>query len=174
MYFIKALCQTCLANPQAVTHQATGNDIEWTEISTNTFATTLVYDVSTKVWDALNAQITTRLHNDSLPSPTLRFERGKQYQITLINNLGPESPNNPTAQLYIVSTNRHQPCNKPNTNSNVLKDPNTTNLHTHGLHIGGLYPGDNVHFSLEPGEQHTYMYNIPCDHSGGTFWYHPV
>eukprot|EP01084_Bolivina_argentea_P305492 527753_1 len=150
--------QTCpnngLDNPIAITHNATGNDIEWVELSTNRYAITLVYDVATIFIADARAEITTRLHNGSLPSPTIRFKRGTQYQITLINNLGPESESNPTEH-------------------NVQKDPNTTNLHTHGLHIGGMMPGDNVHMKLEPGEQHTYIYNIPCNHSGGSFWYHP-
>merc|ERR1711994_320852 len=36
-----------------------------------------------------------------------------------------------------------------------------------------MSPGDNVFIEIEPGEQHTYYYNIPCQHSGGTFWWHP-
>ena len=26
---------------------------------------------------------------------------------------------------------------------------------------------------VAPGETYTYVYNIPPDHAGGTFWYHP-
>ncbi len=85
----------------------------------------------------INAQITTRLFNDSFPSQTIRFERGNQYQITVINNLGPESPYNPTE-------------------INVWKDPNTTNIHTHGAHISGVAPGDSVFIKVGPGENHTY------------------
>eukprot|EP01084_Bolivina_argentea_P269884 458798_1 len=148
--------QTCLSSPQAITHNANGNDIEWTEISSNTFSTRLIFDVSTQSWPdlAINAEITTRLFNNSLPSQTLRFKRGNKYQITVINNLGPESIHNPTAH-------------------NVPKDPNTTNIHTHGLHLSGEIPSDNVFVTIGPGEEYTYYYHIPCDHSGGLFWWHP-
>ena len=27
--------------------------------------------------------------------------------------------------------------------------------------------------AIGPGENHTYRYNIPCNHAGGTFWWHP-
>jgi FtsP/CotA-like multicopper oxidase with cupredoxin domain len=35
---------------------------------------------------------------------------------------------------------------------NTFHAPNTTNLHTHGLHISGESPGDNVFRTCEPGE----------------------
>ncbi|CAM9533462.1 unnamed protein product [Sphacelaria rigidula] len=57
---------------------------------------------------------------------------------------------------------------------NTMKDPNTTNIHTHGLHLSGESPSDDVMMTqVNPGENHTYTYVIPCDHAGGTFWYHP-
>ena len=124
---LRSNAQTCLSSPPAVTHNAVGNDVEWTEIGPNTFATTLVFDVSTKEWPdaSMNARIRTRLFNDSFPSQTLRFERGKQYIVSAINALGAESEHNPTQ-------------------NNVPKDPNTTNVHTHGLHISGDERADSV------------------------------
>eukprot|EP01083_Nonionella_stella_P286164 973958_1 len=149
----------CLKSPPAITHDIQNEgDIEWNEISTNTYSATFVFDAATKIWNpsdfSINAQITTRLFNGSFPSQTWRMKRGKQYQITIINNLGPESIYNPTGH-------------------NVPKDPNTTNIHTHGLHIGGERPGDSVFVRIEPGQQHTYYYNIPCNHAGGLHWWHP-
>ena len=51
------------------------------------YAVTLTFDVSTKWWFQtdpvyINALITTKLFNDSLPSHTLRMRRGAQYQVT--------------------------------------------------------------------------------------------
>ncbi|MDA0867160.1 MAG: multicopper oxidase family protein, partial [Cyanobacteria bacterium] len=55
--------------------------------------------------------------------------------------------------------------------TNRLNQP--TNLHYHGLHIPPTGTGDNVFLAIPPGESHTYEFQIPIDHSAGTFWYHP-
>ncbi len=49
----------------------------------------------------------------------------------------------------------------------------TTNLHTHGLHVSPEGNGDNVFRMVEPGERATHEYVVPADHPTGTFWYHP-
>ncbi len=49
----------------------------------------------------------------------------------------------------------------------------TTNLHTHGLHVSPEGNGDNVFVMVRPGDSFTYEYRIPDDHPSGTFWYHP-
>jgi FtsP/CotA-like multicopper oxidase with cupredoxin domain len=54
----------------------------------------------------------------------------------------------------------------------VFKDPNVTNLHTHGLHLSGESPGDDVTRFFEGGFGGDFVYDIPADHMGGTFWYH--
>jgi FtsP/CotA-like multicopper oxidase with cupredoxin domain len=50
---------------------------------------------------------------------------------------------------------------------------NTTNIHTHGLHVdpGGI--ADNVLRKMPPGEDYQVRVEIPEDHAPGTFWYHP-
>ncbi len=48
-----------------------------------------------------------------------------------------------------------------------------TNLHTHGLHVSGDGNADDSTRTLEPGECLIYTYDLPADHMGGTFWYHP-
>ena len=153
----------CLNTVREVSHNPnyTNGDISWIEIDDNIYTTTLIYDVNTirisqGTAPAAWAEITSRFHNGTFPSPTLRVKRGNQYQIKLINNLGGESPNNPTDE-----------------DMNVFKDPNTTNIHTHGLHISGESPGDSVFTKINPGESYTYIYNIICNHAGGLFWYHP-
>ena len=84
----------------------------------------------------------------------MKFYPGNTYQVRLINNLGPESSTNPTDR-------------------NEYKDPNTTNLHTHGLHISGEAPGDFIFTIVSPQTQKTFIYNVPCNHFSGLFWYHP-
>jgi FtsP/CotA-like multicopper oxidase with cupredoxin domain len=47
-----------------------------------------------------------------------------------------------------------------------------TNLHTHGLHVSPISPGDNVLMTIPAGESFTYEYDLPEDHAPGTYWYH--
>lgn len=51
--------------------------------------------------------------------------------------------------------------------------PEMTSLHTHGLHVNPNGNGDNPLLTIEPGQQHTYEYEIPKTQQPGTFWYHP-
>lgn len=50
---------------------------------------------------------------------------------------------------------------------------NTTNLHTHGLHVSPSGNSDNVLLSIAPQTSFPFEINIPSDHPSGTFWYHP-
>jgi FtsP/CotA-like multicopper oxidase with cupredoxin domain len=49
----------------------------------------------------------------------------------------------------------------------------TTNLHTHGLHVSPSGVADNIFVSVPDHDRRTYTYEIPADHRSGTFWYHP-
>lgn len=49
---------------------------------------------------------------------------------------------------------------------------NTTNLHTHGLHVSPTGNSDNVLLDIAPQTTFPYEINIPDDHPSGTFWYH--
>jgi len=48
-----------------------------------------------------------------------------------------------------------------------------TNLHTHGLHVSPEGNSDNVFVSIDPGEEFLFEIQLPVDHRGGTYWYHP-
>ena len=93
--------------------------------------------------------------NDTSPGPTLRVRAGDTLRILLKNHMKPEQ----------VSTHSVH---------NDFRQFDTVNLHTHGLHVSPLVPGDDIidTFVL-PGEEFQYVYKIPEDHMGGTFWYHP-
>ena len=100
--------------------------------------------------------ITTRAYrqeggNFSIPGPTMNLIPGEKYVLRFANRL---------------------PYEAPNPDHNVFKDPNISNLHTHGLHISGESPGDDVTRSFEGGRGGDFVYDIPADHMGGTFWYH--
>ena len=57
------------------------------------------------------------------------MKAGNIYNITLINSLGPENANNSLLKL------------------NEFRNPNHTNIHTHGLHVSPEPGGDYIfHF----------------------------
>lgn len=87
----------------------------------------------------------------SIPGPTMVMEPGKKYVLRFKNTL-PYEPLNP--------------------DHNVFKDPNVTNLHTHGLHISGETPGDDVTRFFEGDFGGDFVYDIPANHMGGSYWYH--
>jgi FtsP/CotA-like multicopper oxidase with cupredoxin domain len=87
----------------------------------------------------------------SIPGPTMKMVPGNKYVLRFHNTL---------------------PFQESSTEHNVFKDPNATNVHTHGLHISGESPGDDVTRMFEGGYGGDYVYEIPADHMGGTFWYH--
>ncbi len=87
----------------------------------------------------------------SIPGPTLNMTPGNKYVLSLHNRL-PYVPLDPA--------------------HNVYKDANAVNIHTHGLHISGESPADDVTRKFEGGRGGDFIYDIPADHMGGTFWYH--
>jgi FtsP/CotA-like multicopper oxidase with cupredoxin domain len=100
--------------------------------------------------------LTTRAYRQAggaftIPGPTLAMVPGRKYVLQLHNLL----PFQPASAA-----------------ENVFKDPNVTNLHTHGVHISGETPGDDVTRFVEGQHGADYVYDIPADHMGGTYWYH--
>lgn len=87
----------------------------------------------------------------SIPGPTLRMTPGKKY---------------------VVQFENHSPYEAKSDVHNNFKDPNVTNVHTHGLHISPAGPSDNVLRFFEGGTGGDYIYDIPAQHMGGTYWYH--
>ncbi|MDH5446397.1 MAG: multicopper oxidase domain-containing protein [Gammaproteobacteria bacterium] len=87
----------------------------------------------------------------SIPGPTVVMVPGKKYVLTFRNLLPYEAP----AAVH-----------------NDFKDPNISNLHTHGVHISPENPSDEVTRVIEGGFAGDYVYDIGADHMGGTFWYH--
>src|SRR5688572_18378451 len=52
---------------------------------------------------------------------------------------------------------------------NQLPAGQTTNLHTHGLHVSPIGNSDNVLLQIEPGENNHYQIHIPADHPQGLY-----
>ena len=102
--------------------------------------------------------ITTRLyqHSDNAPTspgPTLRLKKGDSIKLHLLNNLKPDAsegtPNN-------------------------FRAANTTNFHTHGLHVSPKKGADDVLYtSIKGGQTLDSQFDIPDYHTPGIYWYHP-
>ena len=88
----------------------------------------------------------------ALCGPTLRVRPGDSLTVTLANSLGADAGADASWPM------------------NAYRDFNTTNLHTHGLHVS---PGeDDVFSTVAPGGSRAYAYAIPADHQPGVLWYH--
>lgn len=95
----------------------------------------------------------TRAYENSIPGPTLRIKAGDTLNIQLVNDLLPNEPG-PWAM-------------------NTMHDPNTTNLHVHGMHVDPTGIADNIFRVVEPGETALTQIHIPKNHPRGLFHYHP-
>jgi FtsP/CotA-like multicopper oxidase with cupredoxin domain len=87
----------------------------------------------------------------SIPGPTMTMTPGETYVLTFKNAL---------------------PWEEPSPVHNEFKDPNITNIHTHGLHVSGETPSDDITRLINGGECGDYVYEVPGNHMGGTLWYH--
>ena len=99
-----------------------------------------------------------------LAGPTFRIKAGDVMRILLDNRLPVESPEELEAQIQqeaasaFIETRPHS--------------FNTTNLHTHGLHVSPVGNSDNVLLAIEPQTKFPYEIRVPGNHPPGTFWYH--
>ncbi|MCM3870655.1 MAG: multicopper oxidase family protein [Pyrinomonadaceae bacterium] len=96
----------------------------------------------------------TRCYNGSVPGPTLKLRAGEELRIKLSNEL--------------PSLSEH--CGKEHLNRPHCF--NTTNIHTHGLHVSPEAPSDNSFLRIEPQSDYQYCFQLPDMHPAGTFWYH--
>ena len=105
-----------------------------------------------------------RSYNGQLVGPTLRIKAGDVMRILLDNRLPVETPEEVAAQIQQEAANAF-----------IETRPhsfNTTNLHTHGLHVSPVGNSDNVLLAIGPQTKFPYEIRVPGNHPPGTFWYH--
>ena len=95
-----------------------------------------------------------RTYEGTVPGPTLRVKPGDVLRIKLINDMPPNRDPSPE-------------------DHSLPHHFNTTNLHTHGLHVSPSGIADNVMHAMEPGKSYDVEVAIPSDHIPRTNWYHP-
>jgi len=98
----------------------------------------------------------------SIPGPTIRVRPGEQLVMRVRNNLG----------ANFEQHSFSDPC------TDQFCDVNTTNLHTHGLHVSprceeGEDCQDDIFVHILPGGEQLYNFSLPANHMAGTHWYHP-
>jgi FtsP/CotA-like multicopper oxidase with cupredoxin domain len=99
-------------------------------------------------------RLSLRSYEAEAPGPTLRLRPGDVLRIRLVNDL----PANPDAVPLDMMLPHHF---------------NTTNFHSHGLHVSPDGVSDNIFRSMEPGQSYDIEIAIPANHPAGTYWYHP-
>jgi FtsP/CotA-like multicopper oxidase with cupredoxin domain len=99
--------------------------------------------------------VTTYTYDGGLPGSTWVLDPGDTLRIELVNDLPPLHGVPPVVDM-----------DRPH-------EWTTTNLHTHGMHVSPAGAGDNVFVTIQPGARHHYEVELPANHPGGLFWYHP-
>lgn len=114
--------------------------------------------------------ITTRCYGDPqqgyLFGPTIRVRPGDTLIFDFKNELEP-----PTRACVLGETELPPPIENLTMSPKYVCEMNTTNLHTHGLHVSPLQ--DDITKKIEPGHRLYETVQIPADHLPGMAWYHP-
>eukprot|EP00611_Tribonema_gayanum_P017155 TRINITY_DN296_c3_g1_i6.p1 TRINITY_DN296_c3_g1~~TRINITY_DN296_c3_g1_i6.p1 ORF type:complete len:1085 (+),score=426.94 TRINITY_DN296_c3_g1_i6:277-3255(+) len=126
-------------------------ELKWTQGKDGVFRATLTLGAVqfANKWGTTR----TRGYNGGVPAPLMRLRACGVYKLTL--------------------RNAQQKWGNPGGALNDFREPATTNLHTHGLHVSGIGNADDTYREVLPGKETVYTYAIPCDHAGGTHFYHP-
>jgi FtsP/CotA-like multicopper oxidase with cupredoxin domain len=108
--------------------------------------------------------VTLRSYNGQLVGPTLRLRPGNVLDLLLANELPLQSPDEAAADVAQETANAFV---------DTRPHPfNTTNLHTHGLHVSPVGNSDNVLLAIPAQTSFPYEVKVPPDHPPGTYWYH--
>ncbi|HSF42795.1 MAG TPA: multicopper oxidase domain-containing protein [Thermoanaerobaculia bacterium] len=117
--------------------------------------------------------VSLRSYDGRLVGPTLRVKPGDVLNVWLDNQLPCLTP---PCRCQEGPALEHHHVEMVNGALGAEPSPstfNTTNLHTHGLHVSPKDPADNVLREVLPGCSYPFQFQIPKNHPAGTFWYHP-
>jgi len=144
-----------LVASSAINEGAFGQPFEMPQVIADSDGPTVDVTLTFKEYEYKGPSTTlmTRVYNDAMTGPTIRAKPGQTIRMTLKNELTDPG----------IDTNGFH---------NVCRDPSITNMHPHGLHVNATAPGDDVLLEVPPQSSYDYVYHIPEDHMGGTFWYH--
>jgi len=119
----------------------------------------------------------------SIAGPTIVTRPGDELMITVQNNLYNPSPECDDEKVITQNLEGLEAINDtcdgcidpavPKTNVVPYCHINTTNLHTHGLHVTPKPPGDSIFVHIPPQTENTTIVNLPDNHGAGVMWYHP-
>lgn len=96
----------------------------------------------------------------SLLADPIRVAPGERLEITVYNDL----PLGVNGTMFANTEERLR---------NTPKSYQISGIHTHGLHVSSAGGADDVFAPIYPGSSRTYVYDLPHNHGGGTFWIHP-
>ncbi len=122
-----------------------------------------------------------RSYNGLRLGPTFKMRRGDLMELKLINKLPKDKCNPDNFDNCCTSDVVTPSCCTVPFDHNRPHCFNTTNLHTHGLHVspaafldnnGELIASDEVLLEIKPGEIQKYCIQLPDFHAPGSYWYH--
>ena len=123
-----------------------------------------------------------RAYNGKLVGPTIRVHPGGKIHLKFINNLPPEDAEE-SSHVSEPQYDQHNEHECEYVEEAIIKNEphnfNTTNFHTHGLHVDPTGCSDNALRVMrprqndgDPAPEYEIIVDIPKDHTSGTFWYH--
>lgn len=120
-----------------------------------------------------------RTYNGLPVGATFKVRRGDTLLFRMVNELR-RNACNPDNFDNCCSPDEPSVCCDTPFDHNKPHCFNTTNLHTHGLHVspaaflqnGELIASDEVLLEVEPGDVQRYCIQLPEFHAPGTYWYH--
>lgn len=132
--------------------------------------------------------ITTWAYDGLIPGPTWEIGPGDVLRVELVNDLPAEPPGASASASAGAASSATSPDPSgaagmdEHGGHDMGADPmpmdrphqwTTTNLHYHGMHVSPEGNGDDVFLTVEPGQRYQYEIEVPADHPGGLYWYHP-
>ncbi|TKC96376.1 multicopper oxidase family protein [Polyangium fumosum] len=167
-----------LFNPATVRAKDGLLDIEMT--ITETEVTVGTYTFMTRAYTGLKVNAGEAsfegTYTGTIPGPSIELRPGDQLKLKLINGLPDDDSAVDPPDCGMTTSGGHGGHGPGMQN-------NTTNFHTHGLHVDPGPPGDDVFLEIGPGESYDFVIDIPkdevmpdgtmADHPAGTYWYHP-